>query len=96
MLTRNPEHRPAGDKQLHARTGIQEIGQDRGGGQDLLKVVEHQQIVVVSQYGPEIVKNRTAIGTAIWPDTESGSNGGQDKCRLLHIRKIYELDGMGS
>ena len=92
MLTRNPEHRSAGDQQLHVWTRIQEIGERRGGWQDLFKIVKHQQIVVVSQHGPENVKNRTAIG----PNTESGSNGGQDECWLLHVRKIDELGGVGS
>src|SRR4051794_31050635 len=96
MLTGNPEHRPTGSQQLYVWTCIEEIGERRGCRQHLFKVVKHQQIVVVPQHRPESVKNRTAIGTAIGPDTESGSNGGQDECWLLHIRKIDELGSVGS
>jgi hypothetical protein len=92
MLTRNPEHHSAGSQQLHVWTRIEEIGEGRGGWQHLFKIVKHQQIVAISQHGPEHVQGRTAI----WPHPESGGNGGQHERRLLHVPKIHELGGVGS
>ena len=91
MLARDPEHRSAGHQQRHVWARIEEIAERSGGRQDLFKIVEHQEIVAVSQRGPEIVEYRAAIG----PDAEGGGDGGQDERRLLDVRQIHELGGKG-
>jgi hypothetical protein len=43
MLTSYPQQHPAGGEDLEARALCQQVGQDRGGGEDMLEVVHHEQ-----------------------------------------------------
>ena len=49
LLARDVQHGPARDDDLDVRRGAEQVGDDRGRGDDLLEVVEHEQQPLVAQ-----------------------------------------------
>ncbi|MEA2531246.1 MAG: hypothetical protein QOG89_2890 [Thermomicrobiales bacterium] len=75
MLAAQPQDLAAGDKDLQAGTGRQQIAHHRRGLDDLLEVVEDQQLIAFAQVRRELVEPRFAPGLS---QAERLGNGRDD------------------
>ena len=90
VLSGNAEHRSAGDQQAQPRADAQEIGNRFGSRQNLLEVVQHQQIVAVSQRALETFEHRAA-GCL---HAQLRGDRGEHQLGLLHVGEIDKIGGI--
>jgi hypothetical protein len=92
VFPRNPQPDATGDQDLQTGTSDQEPDEQRGGLDDLLEVVQHQQHMVVPQGLDQAL---CEWATARLADTERLGDGRRHEVRLGERRQVHEADAVG-
>jgi hypothetical protein len=81
VLTAHPQQFATGDQRFKPRAGDSELGYDRGGGDNLLHVVEQQEHFPIAERTTEALGQRRAVGIL---KLEDAGDLTQDTIRFLH------------
>ena len=93
LLARDVEDRPARDEHLDVRRGAQQVGDDRGGRDDLLEVVEDEQEALVAQ--PVGERIRRSAGRRSRRARPTAGDPGRDEHRVADRLERHEEDAVG-
>ena len=80
MLAGEMQNRAAGDQHLESWCALQHLSHLTGGGDDLLKIIEHKQHIAVCQ-----MREKTLIKRLVprFFDAQSAGNGGDEQILLF-------------
>jgi hypothetical protein len=81
------QRRPAGDENLEARTGSEQFGDLRRGGEHVFEVVEQKQRLAVLEVSGEALRRRAVRPTT---NLERSAEGWDDLSRVTNGRQLHE------
>jgi hypothetical protein len=92
LLPSDTQHGSTGDEGFEVETARQQLCHLHGGARHLLKVVQHQQQVLLPQKRFYEVEQRV---TSRLVDVEGLGNGGEDQSRIVERGKVHEIHAVG-